>query len=93
MPGREVSHATVMRCDDRGNSAFAQLFNDGAGEGGALIRVGACPKLIQQHQRSRASVLEDVDDGAHVRREGGYRALNALGIANVGMNRFERRDP
>ena len=53
-------------------------------ERGALGRIGAGPKLVEQHQRAFTGLVDDARDGAQVAAERGQRLGYRLLVADVG---------
>ena len=61
----------VMRRRGDLSAALAAEFDQRDGQRRALRRVGACAKLVQQHQRLAVADAHDLDDILHMRRESG----------------------
>ena len=88
----EGLHFTVMGGHHGRDTTLHQAGKDGLGEGGTLQGVGAGAQLIEQHQAIGRHGLEDLDDVAHVRAEGGERLLDALLIADIREHALEDRE-
>jgi hypothetical protein len=63
-----------------------QALQDGLGQRRALRRVGAGGQLVQQHQAVALHSAQDVDDVPHVRAEGRKGLLDALLVADIGVD-------
>ena len=61
-------------------------------ERATLSRVGAAPDLVEQHERARLRVLQDVAQCGDVRRERRQARGDRLPIADVGEHRGEHRE-
>ena len=75
-----------------GDAAPQQVIQDGPRQGCALLRVGARPQFVQQHQRAAVGVRQNVDDVGDMPRKGGKRLLDGLLVADVGENLLENAD-
>ena len=70
-------------------AAGADVLDDRDGEGRALDRVGARAQLVEEDEGIAVRLVEDIDNGLHVRGEGGKALLDALLVADVGENAGE----
>ena len=73
----------------RGHTAFDQVAQDGTGNRGAFLGIGSGSQLIQNHQRPRVGLAQDVDDVGDMPAEGAQRLLNGLLVPDVGIHRIE----
>ena len=69
----------------------AAVLDNGHGQGRALGGVGAGAQLVKQDQGAVIALFDNIDDIAHVGREGGEILLNALLIADVCQDVAEHR--
>ena len=65
-------------------AAGTDVLDDRDGEGRALDRVGARAQLVEEDEGIAVRLVEDIDNGLHVRGEGGKALLDALLVADVG---------
>ena len=79
--GLELS---VVRGGGDLRAAGADVLDDRDGEGRALDRVGARAQLVEKDEGIAVRLVEDIDNGLHVRGEGGKALLDALLVADVG---------
>ena len=75
-----------MRRRDRRHAQLQELLEDGHGERRALLRVGARAELIEEHEVVLLDFLQDAHDVGHVRGEGREALLDALLVADVGVD-------
>jgi hypothetical protein len=66
-----------------------QVCQDGARQRRAFDRVGSGPEFVQDDERPRVGLPQEADDVGHVRREGAERLLDALLVADVGVDAVE----
>ena len=78
--------------DDRAAADAVELVEDRPAQGRAVGRVGARPELVEQDQRARRRLAQDLADPPHVRREGRERLLQALLVADIGEHVVEDRE-
>ncbi len=84
----ELEIAVVRRRKGR-DAAIAQVIQQRHGQRRAFLRIGARAQLVEQHQALRVGLLQDVDDVGHVAGEGAEALLDALLVADVGVDAFE----
>ena len=76
-----------MMCRDHGSRALGgEVGQDGLGQGRPLVGIRARPKLIEQDQRCRRRLRQNLDDVAHMGAERGHGGLDALLISDVGVD-------
>ena len=80
-----------MRRDNGAASSAIKLVEDCTTEGGPIGGVGTSPQLVEQDQRARSCLGQNLPDSSHVRRECRERLLQALLVANVGQDVIEDR--
>ena len=73
----------VMRRRKHGDVPLEKMLDDAARKRCPLIRIGACPDLIQQNQIAPLRLPDDADDVPRMRRKGGKALLDALLISDV----------
>ena len=61
----------VMRRGHNLRALGAQTLDNGDGKRRALHRIGARAKLVEQHERTAVSLIQNSDDIRHMRRKGG----------------------
>ncbi len=81
----------MVRCRHGEGAGAHEVRQQRSGERGALRRVGAGRKLVEERQRCRAGPLQEADDVLDVAAEGRKRLLDALLVANIGQHFFEDR--
>jgi len=59
------------------------MLDNAACKSSPLIRIGACPDLIQQNEIALLCLFNDADNISRMRRKGGETLLNALFITDV----------
>ena len=80
-----LEHSIMRRCKNR-NMTRSKMLNDAARKGRTLIRICTCPDLIQKDQIPRLRLFDNADNIPCMRRERRKTLLNALLIANVGID-------
>ena len=86
----ETLDLAVVRGHDGDGAPLGERREDGLAEGGALLRIGARADFIEQDERAPRRRAEDIDDRPHVGAERRERLLDALLIADVGVDAVER---
>ena len=76
---------------ERDGTAPRECLEDRGGERAPLSGVGTAPDLVEQHQRARPGVRQDVSQRGHVRREGREAGGDRLAVTDVGEHRHEQR--
>ena len=89
---RERLELGIMRRRDRRRANREQALEDGHGERRALLRVRAGAELVDEHEVFGARFREDRDDMRHVRGKCGKALLDALLVADVGVDVVVDRD-
>ncbi len=72
--GRELFEPFVVGGDDDRGAALGERFEDGCGEHGAFLRIGACRDFVEQDQHVRLGAIQDLGELSDVGAEGGQRA-------------------
>ena len=60
------------------------------GQGQSFLRVGAGAQLIKQDQVARGGAFQDAHDIGHVRRKRAQALLDALLVADIGVDCFKQ---
>ena len=79
----------VMGGGEGGDAAVAQIFEEGDGEGGTFIGVGAGAEFVEEDEAMGVGFFEDADDVGHVAGEGAEILFDRLFVADVGVDAFE----
>ena len=94
-PRQTLAHVVelvIMRGEQRQGAVLAglvQMLGNGPCDADAIVRAGAAPNLIQQHQAARREVVEDGRGFVHLHHEGGFAAADVVRRANPGENPIE----
>lgn len=70
-----------------------QIVQNGDGESCALGRVRSAAELVQEHQRIRLGILQDLDDICHMGRKCTQVHLDALLVSDIGEDIGKDRQP
>ena len=79
----------IVRGRDDVGAALAEKVQQGAGDGGALLRVGPGAELVEQDQRAAVRIAQHAHDARDVARERRQTLLQALLVADVGLDAGE----
>ena len=71
------------------NAAVAQVVEQGHGQGGPFIGVGPRAEFIKQHQAIWVGLFQNLDNVGHVAAKGAEILLDALLVANIGVDAFK----
>ncbi len=80
-----------MRCRNQHAAPGIQVGKHGLCQCAAFLRIGARPQLVQQYKRMRACVFYGKNDALHVRGKCRERLLNALFVADIGIESVKNR--
>ena len=85
-----ASHAPVVGGGDGQDAPVAEVAQDGLGQGRPLLRVGAGTQFVDEYQGTGGYLVEDSPQVLDVGAEGGQRLLDALLVANVGVDTVQQ---
>ena len=70
-----------------------QIIQNGDGESRALGRVRSAAELVEEHQRIRLGILQNLNDICHVGRKCTQVHLDALLVSDIGKDIGKDRQP
>ena len=86
-----AGYAALVGGADQEHTHALEVAQHGAGQGGSLLGVGAGAQLVHQHQRATRGPAHNVDKVGDVGTERREGLLDALLVADVGIDAVEPR--
>ena len=84
-----AGHPALVGRADQEHAHALEVAQDRAGQGRPFLRVGAGAQLVHQHQRPPGGLTHDAQQVGDVGAERGKRFLDALLVADVGVDAVE----
>ena len=92
---RQLGQLVVVGGEERLRAAarvVVQVFDDGAGDGQAVVGAGAAPDLVQDDQAARRGVVQDVRRLDHLDHEGALAGGEVVLRADAGEDAVHQPD-
>ena len=85
-----AGHAPVVSGGDGQDAVLTEVSQNGLSQGRAFLRVGAGAQFVNQHQGIGGDLLQNRPQVLDVRAEGGQGLLDALLVADVGVDTVQQ---